>query len=67
MRSTALTAWCSSSALVDPLDAAFGLALDRIDRETEMITVDQQVVIIDRRSVLAPPKTSASLYDVPMS
>jgi integrase len=31
-----------------------------------MITIDQQVVVIDRRPVLAPPKTSASLRDVPM-
>jgi integrase len=46
---------------------AFGLALDRIDSDAGMITVDQQVVIIDRRPVLAPPKTSASLRDVPMA
>ena len=46
---------------------AFGLAFDRIDLATEMITVNQQVVIVDRRPVLAPPKTSASLRDVPMS
>jgi len=45
---------------------AFGLALDRIDAATGMITVDQQVVIVDRRPVLAPPKTSASFRDVPM-
>jgi integrase len=44
---------------------AFGLALDRIDTATEMITVDQQVVVVDRRPVLAPPKTSASVRDVP--
>jgi len=35
---------------------AFGLALDRIDAATGMITVDQQVVIVDRRPVLAPPR-----------
>lgn len=46
---------------------AFGLALDRIDPDVGMITVNQQVVIVDRRRVLAPPKTSASLRDVPMS
>jgi integrase len=46
---------------------AFGLALDRIDLEAEMITVNQQVVIIERRPVLAPPKTSASVRDVPMA
>ncbi len=34
---------------------AFGLALDRIDARTGMITVDQQVIIIERRPVLAPP------------
>jgi integrase len=44
----------------------FGLALDRIDSDTGMITVNQQVVIIARSPVLAPPKTSASLRDVPM-
>ena len=31
-----------------------------------MITVDQQVIIVERHPVLAPPKTSASLRDVPM-
>ncbi|WP_157382906.1 tyrosine-type recombinase/integrase [Nonomuraea coxensis] len=31
-----------------------------------MITVDRQVVVIDRRPQLGPPKTSASLRDVPM-
>ena len=45
---------------------AFGLALDRIDPTTGMITINQQVVIVDRCPVLAPPKTSASLRDVPM-
>lgn len=45
---------------------AFGLALDRIDTATRMITVDQQVIILNRRPILAPPKTSASLRDVPM-
>jgi integrase len=45
---------------------AFGLALDRVDTESVMITVDQQVVVVDRRPVLAAPKTSASLRDVPM-
>ena len=46
---------------------AFGLALNRVDLNTEMITVDQQVVIVDRRPVLAPPKTPASLREVPMA
>ena len=45
---------------------AFGLALDRIDAAAGMITINQQVIIVDRRPVLAPPKTSASLRDVPM-
>ncbi|WP_230879568.1 site-specific integrase [Planomonospora sp. ID67723] len=31
-----------------------------------MLTVDRQVVVIDRRPVLAPPKTKASVRDVPM-
>jgi integrase len=46
---------------------AFGLSFNRVDLDTEMITVDQQVVIVDRRPVLAPPKTSASLREVPMA
>ena len=45
---------------------AFGLALDRIDADAGMITIDRQVVVVDRCPVLAPPKTSASLRDVPM-
>jgi len=45
---------------------AFGLALDRVDQAHGMITVDQQVVVVDRRPVLGSPKTSASLRDVPM-
>jgi integrase len=45
---------------------AFGLALDRIDQADGMITVAQQVIIVNRHPVLAPPKTSASLRDVPM-
>jgi integrase len=45
---------------------AFGLALDRIDATAGMITIDRQVVVIDRCPVLAPPKTSASIRDVPM-
>ena len=31
-----------------------------------MITIDQQVIIVDRHTVLAPPKTSASLRDIPL-
>jgi integrase len=45
---------------------AFGLVLDRIDATSGMITIDRQVVVVDRCPVLAPPKTSASLRDVPM-
>jgi len=45
---------------------AFGLALDRIDADAGMIIIDRQVVVVDRCPVLAPPKTSASLRDVPM-
>ena len=45
---------------------ALGLAFDRVDPEAEMITIDQQVIIVDRHPVLATPKTSASLRDVPM-
>ena len=45
---------------------AFGLALDRIDAPSGMIVVDQQVIVVERRPILASPKTSASLRDVPM-
>jgi integrase len=45
---------------------AFGLALDRIDTTAEMITIDRQMVVVERCPVLAPPKTSASLRDVPI-
>jgi integrase len=45
---------------------AFGLACDRIDSASGMITIDQQVIIVDRHPVLADPKTSSSLRDVPM-
>jgi integrase len=44
---------------------AFGLAASRVDDETEMITVSQQVIVVNRHPVLAPPKTSASVRDVP--
>jgi integrase len=40
--------------------------LDRIDTAGGMITIDQQVIVVGRRPVLAAPKTSASLRDVPM-
>jgi integrase len=45
---------------------ASGLAVDRVDIAAGMITVNQQVIVVDRRPVLAPPKTSASVRDVPM-
>lgn len=31
-----------------------------------MITIDQQVIIVNRRPILASPKTFSSLRDVPM-
>ena len=37
-----------------------------MDTESEMITVSQQMIIVDRRPVLAPPKTHTSVRDVPM-
>ena len=45
---------------------AFGLACDRVDPASGMITIDQQVIIVDRRPVLADPKTFSSLRGVPM-
>ncbi len=42
------------------------MAVDRIDFAEGMLTVDQQVVVIDRRPTLAPPKTRASVRDVPI-
>jgi integrase len=45
---------------------AFGLALDRVNQADGMITIDQQVIIVNRRPVLASPKTFSSLRDVPM-
>jgi integrase len=45
---------------------AFGLAVSQINGATGMITVSQQVIIVDRHPVLAPPKTSSSVRDVPM-
>ena len=45
---------------------AFGLAVNQIDATAGMITVSQQVIAVDRHPVLAPPKTSASMRDVPM-
>ncbi|MER6178577.1 site-specific integrase [Streptosporangium sp. NPDC001681] len=45
---------------------ALGLAVDRIDFAEGMLTVNQQVVVIDRRPTLAPPKTKASVRDVPI-
>lgn len=45
---------------------AFGLAKDRLDFDSGMIRVDQQVVVIKSRPVLATPKSPASVRDVPM-
>jgi integrase len=45
---------------------AFGLALDRINAAEGMITVNQQVVIVERHPVLDTPKTTSSVRDVPM-
>lgn len=45
---------------------ALGLSIDRIDFGEAMLRVDRQVVVVDRRPVLAPPKTRASVRDVPM-
>lgn len=39
----------------------------RVSTADGMITVDQQVIIVNRRTVLAPPKTSASVRDLPMA
>lgn len=47
-----------------PQGKAFGLAVDGIDIAAGMITVSQQLIVVDRRPVLAPPKTSASVRDV---
>ncbi len=40
---------------------AFGLAVNQVDTAAGMITVSQQVIVVDRRPVLAPPKTTASV------
>jgi integrase len=45
---------------------AFGLTLDRVNADDGMLTVDRQVIVANRRPILAPPKTSASVRDVPM-
>jgi integrase len=45
---------------------AFGLTLDRVNADDGMLTVDQQVIVANRRPILAPPKTLASVRDVPM-
>jgi integrase len=45
---------------------AFGLAASQIDDVAGMITVCQQVVVVNRHPVLASPKTSASVRDVPV-
>ncbi|MCD0451951.1 site-specific integrase [Actinocorallia sp. API 0066] len=44
---------------------AFGLARDRVLTDERMIKIDQQVVITNRRPVLASPKTPTSKREVP--
>jgi len=45
---------------------AFGLSVDRVRFADQMISVDRQVVIVDRRPTLATPKSPASVREVPM-
>lgn len=45
---------------------SFGLALDRVNADEGMLTVDQQVTLTDHHVQLATPKTPASIRDVPM-
>ena len=45
---------------------AFGLAMDRVDTSAGMVTVNQQVIVVKQRPMLAAPKTSSSVRDVPM-
>jgi integrase len=45
---------------------ALGLTLDRIDAVSGMLRVDQQVIIVNRLPALAPPKTVASVREVPV-
>lgn len=45
---------------------AFGLAKDRLDFDTGMITIDQQVVVVQSRPMLGTPKSPASIRAVPM-
>ncbi len=45
---------------------AFGLAANLVDDVAEMIRARQQVIVVDRHPVLGPPKTSASVRDVPV-
>jgi hypothetical protein len=42
------------------------LAVNLVDDATEMIQIRQQVIVVDRHPVLAPPKTSASVRDLPV-
>jgi hypothetical protein len=41
-------------------------AASQVDDATGTITVSQQVIVVNRHPVLAPPKTSASVWDVPV-
>jgi integrase len=45
---------------------ALSLAVNRVDAAAGMVRVDQQVVLISRRPVLAPPNTMASVRYVPL-
>ncbi|WP_055481271.1 tyrosine-type recombinase/integrase [Sphaerimonospora mesophila] len=45
---------------------ALGLSVDRLKFPEQMITIDRQVVIVDRRPILATPKSPASVREVPM-
>ena len=45
---------------------AFGLAKDRLDFDSGMIQVDQQVIVVKSRPMLGTPKSPASVREVPM-
>ncbi|WP_336213304.1 tyrosine-type recombinase/integrase, partial [Nonomuraea sp. LPB2021202275-12-8] len=45
---------------------AFGLAVDRVDLNEQMLVVDRQVVVVNRHPILAVPKSPASVREVPM-
>lgn len=45
---------------------AFGLSRDRIDFMRRRVTIDRQLVRLDRGSMLAPPKTARSVRTIPL-